>query len=150
MLGAVSQMLGRTKGRALCKSEVVGHKIARVLQAPWQQNREVVQAQFYVLLDTGLVFELSGGNGLNAPLYSTRISLRRLVDIDFADLGAEPCVGDIVLDVLESDYWPGIGLLLSSQRFLHCGSDIPYTFHAGLSVVGDLYEMADCRPHRWF
>ena len=125
----------------LSRHDVVGHRIARVLQTPWQQMDEMVVARFFVLLETGILLELAGDDG---PLTAANISISGLNDVDF---GGESCNGDVVFEVLDSDYWPGVGLLLSSRRYLHCGADIPFVFQACLSTVGEAYSESDCRPH---
>lgn len=126
----------------LSRHDIVGHRVARVLQTPWQRFDETVAARFFVLLETGTLIELTGDDG---PLVAARVNRSQLIDVDFD--GRESCDGDIVWEVLDSDYWPGVGLLLSSRRYLHCGSDIPYVFHACLSAVGEQYDESDCRPH---
>lgn len=123
-------------------ADIVGNRIVRVMQTPWHQIDDVTLCQVYIVLDSGLVFELTPPeDGLARDLGGASVNTARLIDVDFG--GSVTCNGDIVLDVLRSEYWPTIGLLLSSGRYLHCGSPTPGVYCACLSAVGEIYEPRD-------
>jgi hypothetical protein len=128
----------------LQREDIVGKRVVGVLQSPWSSFSDISACDVYVLLDNGVLFALASPEATTLS-----VSVVPLDSLQPADLSNSPppCIGEVVEEVLVSDCWPLIGLLLSSNRFLYCSDDFsPKTVGACLAHVGGRYGCDDVRP----
>ncbi|HWB14227.1 MAG TPA: hypothetical protein VG826_33680 [Pirellulales bacterium] len=127
----------------LQREDIVGKRVAAVLQSPWLSFGDISACAVYVLLDNGVLFELASPE--TAKLSPSVVPLDSLRPADLSN-APPPCTGEVVQAVLVSDCWPLLGLLLSSNRFLYCSDDYsPKNVGACLAPVGERYGWDDVR-----
>jgi hypothetical protein len=129
---------------SLHREDIIGKRIVGVLQSSWSSTGDVSACDVYVFLDNGVLFELASPEA--AQLSPSVVPLDSLRPAVFSN-EPQPCTGEVVEEVIVSDYWPLVGLLLSSNRFLYCSDDYsPRSVGACLAPVGELYGWDDVRP----
>ena len=127
----------------LQREDVVGKRIVGVFQSPWSVSGDYSACEVYVLLDNGVLFVLDTPESVKISRSAVSQDSLRPAEFNYAP---QPCIGEVVQEVLVSDYWPSIGLLLSSNRFWYCSDDYsPKSVGPCLSPVGESYEWDDVR-----
>lgn len=135
----------------LSKRDIVGNVIVGIYRSAY-----TVEADGF----GGCEAYISLQNGATLVLESLeRSELLPPRGIDLASANIEPCgdarvaacVGDKIIDVLVSEFWPSIGLLLESDHFLFLGP-IPNPDRSGAmlvapcaQLVGEMYDFSDVR-----
>ncbi len=132
----------------LTRPDIVGRRILAVLQTPWNwaPKYDVSLCRAFVRLDSGVTFELSDDDAPLHELPAEDAMNQELFDFQFP-AHCRSCVGESIDDVVVSDYWPTIGLLLSSQRFLLCQDWGPHAFGLVLTDLGSCYHLSDVRSY---
>lgn len=124
----------------LRRDQIVGQRIRALLVTPEQEIEGVSVAAVFVLLENGNIFELQSVDPLEElPIESVPVSSKNLYGVQ-EDKSAN---GDVIKDVVASEYWPTIGLLLESNRFVFV-SDVEHR-RVGLAIidVGSRHDIAD-------
>lgn len=131
--------------RELDRSDIVNHRIVRVLQTPWRRSREHDRwstCQTYVELSNGVGFELIMLEPLQVlPIFQVELSDLDLITAQLP--GGADCNGDLVCEVLTAEQWPTLGLLLSSNSFLIATAYTDGIFGPALFQVGDFYKLEE-------
>ncbi len=104
--------------QVLRRSDIVGKTVRRVYRSEWNEDDEgYAGCTVFVELTDGIFFEFQGVDyGVVEPIRRLDPRAQRLVAID-KRLGKQ-CSGTIVAEVLASDQWCAIGLLLSGGKLL--------------------------------
>lgn len=126
------------------RQDIVGHKIIQVHQTPWVTLDGFDVCRGFVTLDNGLTFEIiSEDTDESHPLDSWEI-VSDWIQVEFFP----DCRGEEVAEVVASDYWPSIGLLLSSDFLLFICDEYPVP-RVGLqiSLLGEKYKEDEVRPY---
>ena len=127
----------------LRREDIVGKRITGVFQSLWSVSGDYSACEVYVLLDNGVLFVLDTPEAVKISRSAVSQDSLRPAEFSYA---SQPCIGEVVQEVLVSDYWPSIGLLLSSNRFLYCSDDYsPKSVGACLAPVGGRYGEDDLR-----
>ena len=135
--------------RDLKRDDIVGKRIAALLQTPWKvfgPSPMIRVCRVFVQLESGTVFELQQRDPFEeVPISGVNLGEYSLIPCDAgASAGSPTCVGDEVVEVLTSNYWPSLGLLLRSQQFLFCSDDSrPFCVGACVLPVGGRYQLCD-------
>lgn len=129
----------------LSRSDIVAQKVVQVWQTPWAVKDGWSSCRTFVELSNGVSFELVGQESLQEPpppIY--RIELHRLGEIIPAQyVEGAYCNGRSVCEVVETDMWPTLGLLLSSRDFLLATAYTDGVFGPALFTVGEFYKLED-------
>ena len=132
----------------LNRDDIVGKRIARVLRTPGLVDGMFSGCSVFVSLESGVTFELVA-QGVDPPQSVTAVdpATLKLVPAVFPP-EVRNCIGEQVIEVLVSDYWPTIGILLESGRFLlNSDNYSPMNVQPCLTPVGEFYDMQDARPY---
>ena len=132
----------------LTRGDIVGKKIADVLTGPIDADPDGFSGcEAFVRLEDGTVFELIWGGPPGSDFCEAN-EHRVAHTHHFAVLGDDRgCTGDTILEVVRSECWPSIGLVLASGRFL-MQADIfsPRNVRPCLSLIGEQYSTDDVEP----
>lgn len=129
----------------LKRDEIIGAKITAVYQTEWQKIDGVQACAVYVELDSGLLFEIGYLEPGELGIPIARIDAAKLNPAEYP-VKMRGCVGESIVQVVYSDYWPTIGLKLSSGRFLTCrdrGTPFcigAYIYEPSLSDIKDVVD----------
>jgi hypothetical protein len=128
---------------ALRPDDIRGQRIVAVLQDQTDADPDGFSAcSVFVELANGVLFALDPPDIQESELKALcRDELSRLTP---AEIGGsdDTCVGDTIRDVVRSDFWASIGLILDSGRFLYM-SDHCSWHHVGACCtrIGERYGM---------
>jgi hypothetical protein len=128
--------------KLLFQTDIVGHQIAEVLQTDWALIDGIDVCSTFVRLDTGVVFELPWYGGSPLMILPLDTPPDGLPPVEFAEV-TSACVGAKIIDIVTSDYWPTVGLLLSTGYFLLCKDRSPWMFGPIVAKVGDFYDLGE-------
>lgn len=125
------------------RQHIVGRKITNIYQTPWVTLDRVDVCRAFVSIDNGLTFEIvCEDTDESRQLDSCEIA-EDWVRMEFAP----GCAGEEIVEVLASDYWPSIGLRLSSGRLLFISDDGPFRVGLQCELLGDTYREDEVRPY---
>lgn len=111
------------QSQTISRNEIVGMMVRKVLRSEWDEDSDgYAGCAVFVELNDGTIFELQGVD------FGSVEPIRRLnpigMNLFIADAGVnEQCQGRIVVEVLASEQWPSIGLLLSGGKLLIVSDD---------------------------
>ena len=137
---------------SLQRHDIVGRSIVNIYESPWDVDADGFgSCSTYVKLEGGVAFELQSQDIGSFPIIAV------VLDNTECQISEEPYlrerVGKVVVEVLSSEYWPGLGLLLSDNYFLY-QRDFPNTSRSGALLiagysdrVGDTYQLSDTIPY---
>jgi hypothetical protein len=117
----------------LQRSDIVGHRILRVLQTPWITDRDnpdfaVEVCEVFVVLDSGVVFALcppfDADNQL-LPIETIDRDVRYLIPAELRHCD-DRIDGQTIVEVVTAEHWPWFGLLLSDGKCLR--KECPFGF----------------------
>ncbi|QDT70232.1 hypothetical protein MalM25_31780 [Planctomycetes bacterium MalM25] len=137
----------------LLRDDIVGQQIAGIYRTPWETEPDGFGGcTTYVVIESGVAFSLS------SAYYDSREPIIAVDSVSSeATLCGEKyllqCSGATINEVLVSEYWPGLGLLLSNSMLLY-ETDFPSPVCSGALVigpyadkVGQTYEMDEVEPY---
>ena len=103
----------------LTRNDVVDQRIVRVMQTPWTTADGITVCVPYVLLENGLWIEFNYPDDelTRRPLTSAIVDIDALIPA--ADV--QRCEGDLIVEVVASEFWGSFGFLLASGPFVHVG-----------------------------
>ena len=134
--------------KVLRREDIVGRRIAEVLQGPVHTEPDGYSGcAGYVRLEDGTIFGLIWTNAPESDLVAvaneTQLELSR--GQVFGDENG--CVGDTIVNLLRSVYWPSIGVLLASDRLLVMSDDFTLSHvRLCLSKVGEVFSIDEAVP----
>ena len=132
--------------RLLQRSDIVGRKISKVWQSPWQRMDEINVCSVFVELDNGVCFELQCQDPFKEfPIPQVDPSKMTVVPAEVGRFGGtQDCwIGDTIAEVVACRRWPSFGLLLLNSGFLLVSDWGPTVVGAVLSPVGVQYRLSD-------
>ncbi len=145
----MSSVVNRTEpNQVLARSDIVGKTVRRVYRSDWNEDDDgYAGCTVFVELADGIVFELQGVDfGAVEPIRRLDPRATRLIPVD-KRLGKQ-CSGRVVVEVLASDQWCAIGLLLSGGKLLLISDDCtPRRVGPCVLDVGTVYKDGDYVPY---
>ena len=118
----------------LRKNDIVGASIAGIYQTKWMRSDNIEACAVYARLATGLLFEISYQEPNDVGIPISDIASSELQPAE-RPKGMASCISEHVLQVVYCDYWPTLGLKLSSGRVLTCRDwGIPHCIGAYIYV----------------
>ncbi len=125
------------------RQNIVGQRITNIYQTPWVTLDRVDVCRVFVSLDNGLTFEIvCEDTDESRQLDSCEI------EADWVLMEhAFGCFGEEIVEVLASDYWPSIGLQLSSGLLLFISDEGPFRVGLQCERLGEKYGEDDVRPY---
>lgn len=135
--------------RVLQREDIVGNEILNVFRSEWECDPDgYCGAACYIEMKNEFLFELVGIDiGTIEPI--RELNRADIVLIDTDDWIRKPCIGQTIVEVVASEYWAFIGLLLSNQWIL-------YIDQCGIKSVGpcvgdtrgtDAWRVEDYMPY---
>ena len=129
----------------LSRSEIVGQSISRVYAGRTADFGDVSVSLCFVELSDGSLFELPSEEA------DEHVCIHRLRVLPEGCQSPpeinDQCVGRTVLEVVSSDQWPSVGLLLGGNVLLYCSDDAsPRHVKPTTSMLGDFYDSSDITP----
>lgn len=104
----------------LSRDQIVGKRVCFVYRSEWDEDDDgYAGCTTFVELDDGLLFELSANTGKVLPIES--IARTEVVLLKAEKKILEACAGKRVEEVVASELWPDIGLLLDDGTILFSG-----------------------------
>lgn len=129
---------------ALRREDIVGRRIKRVLCSAWDEDPDGFAACLvYVELTGGVLFELQGVDFGDVETI-WRLDARKL-DLRLPDRWiSKECVGVRVREVVASEFWHTIGLLLEDDKLLIVSEDCsPKRVGPCVHRIGEAYTYED-------
>ena len=124
--------------KTISAKDIVGRKIKSVFQTPWSVFEESEGCEVFILLDNDLLFELTFVDDVfvEFPIEKKEKEYTaNLIEAEFL-LNTPNCLGDIIKNIVVSEYWPTFGLELSSKRFLYARDwGTPFKFGAFVEPI---------------
>lgn len=132
----------------LARSDIIGKVVRRVYRSAWLEDDDgYAGCAVFVELADGTLFELQGVDfGDVEPIRRLDPTKTQMIAVD--EHTAERCCGKTAIEVLASDQWPTIGLLLSDGKLLITSDDCsPRRVGPCVLDVGSVYKENDYVPY---
>jgi hypothetical protein len=139
----------------LLKQDLVGHCIADIYQSPYVIDSDGFGGcRVFVELDSGVAFELKCAE-LEERRPPKSVDIDSMVVLRCSDSDIRDCVGEIICDVLMSDYWPAIGIATHTDRLIYLAAFPNPNFSGGMLTgpfadkINSTYGWSDVESCVW-
>jgi hypothetical protein len=123
----------------LTRADVVGRRIEGIYQTPFLVDPDGHGGcRVFVKLDTNVSFELECAD-LRERLFLMEIDLSDTTAFRISSDSINKCIGDTIDDVVQSEYWPSIGLSTSNGFFVYL-APMPNPDFSGGFLTGPCVE----------